>query len=467
MSEVSPFAVDDLYDRAPCGLLTTTSDDVILTANSTFLQWTGFTADDIIGQDFHQLLETGSQTFYATRYQAELWSREQMSEVALTVLRADGTALPVLLNSQLVSSPADGTSIVQLAVFDSTARKDYEREMLAAKRSAEVSEFSVRIIQEALTRFHAATTEAELGEALVLSASEAFATSDAAVVLFHNDGTFDFAAGNHLRSSLIDFDDALLGTIRPSISEMTILNLDDAYADSPRAGDVLRTIRTEALTAVAIVDGNTVLGSLVCIFGRVREFDQSAIALHHALARQAGVVLSRLRLQGALREMAMHDQLTGLANRNLIDDRLAHAMAASTESGTAIALIFVDLDGFKKINDDLGHRVGDMVLQTVSARMRRSVRDPDIVGRFGGDEFVVICEGADENTARMIAERLISVIREPIPHTPDGTHLSASVGVVVHLDTDAPITTDLLIRRADEAMYESKRAGADRVTIAR
>jgi diguanylate cyclase (GGDEF)-like protein/PAS domain S-box-containing protein len=468
MMDLPAIPVEDLYNHAPCWLLLTTPDDIVLSVNATFLDWTGYTEAEVVGRDFHMLLETGSQAFYATRYQAELWAREEVREVAVTLVTADDSLMPVLLNSVLEQADGDGQSFVRLAVFDSTSRQDYEREMLLAKRQAEVSEASVRILQEASTRFLAALTEAEVAEALAEAACEAFAASDAAVALYDSTGVAYFAAGGHLSEPLLELK-ADRSDDLPTLDDGPIIisSLDEAYAQSSRTGDILRSIRTEALTVVRIKDGDQNLGALVTTFGRSRQFDENAIELTQALVRQAGLVLSRVKLQVALHELAMHDQLTGLANRNLIDESLTHAMAVSARSATPIGLIFVDLDGFKAINDELGHRVGDMVLQTVATRMRSTVREVDVVGRFGGDEFVVICEGADERTALRIAERLISEIRQPMVGLPDGFSITASVGVAVHVTYDAPGTsTDSLIRRADAAMYESKRAGSDRATLA-
>jgi diguanylate cyclase (GGDEF)-like protein/PAS domain S-box-containing protein len=467
--DVHAISSDDLYNHAPCGLLLTTPDDIVLTVNATFLQWTGYTESEVVGRDFHLLLESGSQAFYATRYQAELWAREEVREVAVTLVTAGETLMPVLLNSRLEQAGDEGESFIRLAVFDSTARQDYEREMLLAKRQAEVSEASVRVLQEASTRFLAATTEIEVAEALAEAARDAFAASDVAVALYDEHGALHFAAGAHLSEPLLELK-AERSPELPALAEgmIAISSLDEAYDQSPRTGDILRSIRTEALTVVQIVDGGSPLGVLVTTFGRSRQFDERDTELVHALARQAGLVLSRVRLQVALHELAMHDQLTGLANRNLIDESLTHAMAVSARNATPIGLIFVDLDGFKAINDELGHRVGDTVLQTVAHRMRSTVRDVDVVGRFGGDEFVVICEGADENTALRIAERLITEIRQPMPGLPRDFSITASVGVAVHVTQDSPGTSnDYLIRRADAAMYESKRAGSDRATLAR
>ena len=458
----------DLYDNAPCGLLLTAADDSVTHANETFLSWTGYSADELIGRDFHSLLSAGSEVFYATRYQAELWVRGEAREVAFTLVRADGTEMPILVNSRLVVSDAGDRSAVRLAVFDSTARQDYEREMLIAKRQAEVSEASVRVLQQASAHFLAATTEQEIAVALASATTDAFSAFDTAVMLYDDARDFVFVVGDHLADALVELDTLRTDDFAVRVDGMTMItSQDEAYASSERAGELMRSLRAEAITAVPISDGDVMLGAFMCLFGRPREFDQRAVELHHALARQAGVVIARVKLQAAIRKLAMHDQLTGLANRNLLGERLSHAMAVSNRTGEPMALVFVDLDGFKNVNDALGHRVGDLVLQTVADRMNGSVREVDIVGRFGGDEFLVVCENSDRDAAVLVAERLAEEIRKPIAGIPERFPITASVGVAMYVPGESLESDgDALVRRADAAMYASKRAGADGITFA-
>jgi len=461
-------ASPDLFENAPCGLLLTAADDSVTHVNQTFLDWTGYSRGALIGRDFHTLLDAGSAAFYATRYQAELWVRGEAREVALTLVRADGSAMPILVNSQLVVSDAGERSAVRLAVFDSTARQDYEREMLIAKRQAEVSEASVRVLQEASTHFLAASSEEEIAVALARSTKDAFAAFDTAVVLFDEAGDHTFVVGEHLAEALVELDTLRTDTFAVRVDGMTVISSqNEAYASGQRAGDLMRLLRAEAITAAPISDGETTLGAFLCLFGRPREFDHRSIELHHALARQAGVVIARARLQSMIRRLAMHDQLTGLANRNLLGERLSHSLAVSKRTGEPMALLFVDLDGFKRVNDELGHRVGDLVLQTVADRMTGGIREVDIVGRFGGDEFLVVCESSDREAALVVAERLAATIRLPIEGIPDSFPITASIGIAMQLPGEHDtIDGDALVRRADAAMYVAKRSGSDRISFA-
>ncbi|MET0962855.1 MAG: EAL domain-containing protein [Noviherbaspirillum sp.] len=159
--------------------------------------------------------------------------------------------------------------------------------------------------------------------------------------------------------------------------------------------------------------------------------------------------------------MAQHDALTGLPNRSLCQERLQMAIGQARRDGLRVAVLFVDLDRFKNINDSLGHHVGDGLLRSIASRLSAAVRPGDTVSRLGGDEFVVILNGITnvEEIGKIVDQRLISLIRQP--HHVDGAelHVSCSVGVAVYPDDGEDI--DRLMRHADVAMYQAKGTGRD------
>jgi diguanylate cyclase (GGDEF)-like protein/PAS domain S-box-containing protein len=175
-------------------------------------------------------------------------------------------------------------------------------------------------------------------------------------------------------------------------------------------------------------------------------------------------VTARHEAEARLTRQALHDPLTGLLNRHALVDRLEAAISRLWRHPKLVALLFCDLDGFKHLNDSLGHGFGDQVLAVVAQRFRSAVRPEDTVARLGGDEFVVVCEGlATEVEVRGLAERIRSVVHEPV--LIDGREFILGVSIGVALTKDPRATADDLLRRADMAMYHAKDAGRDRVAF--
>jgi diguanylate cyclase (GGDEF)-like protein/PAS domain S-box-containing protein len=174
-------------------------------------------------------------------------------------------------------------------------------------------------------------------------------------------------------------------------------------------------------------------------------------------------VTIRRRFEEELAHRALHDPLTGLPNRVLFLDRLGHALVRLRRHPGEIAVLFVDLDRFKLVNDGMGHSIGDAVLSDVAARLSEAARADDTVARFGGDEFTILCENAGEEEARLVAERVLAAFDRPFEHEGREFHLSASVGVRVNaLETVSP---DSLLRDADVALYSAKERGRGRIEL--
>ena len=166
----------------------------------------------------------------------------------------------------------------------------------------------------------------------------------------------------------------------------------------------------------------------------------------------------------ALTHRALHDGLTGLPNRELFEDRLEQALARARRRTVPLAVLFVDLDGFKQVNDVHGHEAGDAVLVEAGRRLRTLVRTADTVSRYGGDEFTILAEEVgDEQAALHLGERVAEELGRPYPGK---LEIAASVGIAFTANP-AATTPDGLIRRADHAMYRSKRPGASRAAVSR
>jgi diguanylate cyclase (GGDEF)-like protein len=169
---------------------------------------------------------------------------------------------------------------------------------------------------------------------------------------------------------------------------------------------------------------------------------------------QSGTLLSELAHQ------ALHDALTGLPNRALLIDRLDQALAQAERTGSAVAVLFLDLDRFKLVNDSRGHVAGDELLVRVAERLRQVVRPADTVARFGGDEFVMICQDAGVvGHAMHLADRVAEAFRAPFPLGADDMFLNVSIGIAV---SDGQTSSAELLRNADAAMYQAKDFGRGR-----
>ncbi|HEY2813615.1 MAG TPA: EAL domain-containing protein [Acidimicrobiales bacterium] len=174
-------------------------------------------------------------------------------------------------------------------------------------------------------------------------------------------------------------------------------------------------------------------------------------------------ITERVRLEEQLTQQAFNDGLTGLANRALFRDRLDRALARSTRSRDVLTVMMVDLDGFKQVNDTLGHDAGDGLLRDVASRFATVIRTTDTLARFGGDEFVLLLEGSDEAHASSLADRLLDAISDPFSVAGRQLSVSASIGIVVH--QGGPGDADELLRHADVAMYAAKEAGRGRYQV--
>lgn len=165
-------------------------------------------------------------------------------------------------------------------------------------------------------------------------------------------------------------------------------------------------------------------------------------------------------------DMALHDKLTGLPNRAALDEFLAHAVSKAKQKRTTLSFLYMDLDGFKKVNDSFGHAVGDALLQEVAFRLMDCTRDNEIVARLGGDEFVIILNtsaGKPMKEAEVVASRIISKINQPILIKGEELRVGCSVGAAVWTPDGGDTT--LTLRLADEALYISKRSGKNRITF--
>jgi diguanylate cyclase (GGDEF)-like protein len=209
-------------------------------------------------------------------------------------------------------------------------------------------------------------------------------------------------------------------------------------------------------------------GEVVTSLLRVRLADADHIFEQRMSTERSGRGRARLRtvllditeqhqLRESLRDLALHDPLTGVANRLLLADHLEHAIAVQARTGRTFALMVIDLDGFKVVNDLHGHHAGDELLKVIAQRLREQVRDVDTVARLGGDEFAVLLVDADHHAAEEVAARLVDAVSRV--HRFDGADLSVTASLGVSMYPADATTIDQLMRNADAVMYNVKAKG--------
>ena len=295
------------------------------------------------------------------------------------------------------------------------------------------------------------------------------ATLDALATLIES-----YVAGSRCAVVLLDDDGRTLRTAAaPSLTPDIRLAIEGGtYAGEGMSADVVTDpgwdsfrslVHTHGLVPawsvpVAITSGDPSLGAVIVLAepgGRVTADERRLLEL---TGRLAAIAVKEAATEVELAYRATHDVLTGLANRALFLDQLERALARVERRPWLVALLFLDLDGFKPVNDRLGHEAGDELLRVVAGRLRDALRPADTVARFGGDEFAMLCEDlADEDDACALAERVGTVIAEPV--TIEGATVTVTASIGVALARGPGTDPGTLLRIADQAMYQAKERG--------
>ena len=228
-------------------------------------------------------------------------------------------------------------------------------------------------------------------------------------------------------------------------------------AATPGSGAPLATIEgLYGIIGIPIQIAGVVQGVMEFVRRDIRPPHADLVEALIAIGAQIGRFMERKEAEEALRRQALHDVLTGLPNRALLHDRLEQALRAAGRDNTGLALLMIDLDGFKTINDTLGHHQGDLLLREVGARLRAVLRQRDTVARLGGDEFVALLPGDDGGGATRTARKILAALAEPVVAEGRRLVVGASIGVALYPAHGTDAVT--LLRRADAAMYAAKRS---------
>lgn len=432
-----------------CGWITIDPQAVIVDVNAVILEWLSCERADVVGRHLEAFLTL----------RMPLAGSDGMRPTDATLHGISGVVRPVVVGS-LGESVSGGQ---QIAVYDVSTRSAFTLGFRGAEAKTERGRQRLQILLNSAVGFGNVRTEEDAAELLADVAQRAFSATFVSVHVMRPEGLVHVAGVNPLVAHWPE-DFRPTGSLTLLSGEVLVVRTpEDAegYMPGVGIGDIYRAGGIHAALASPMRSHGESVGSMICYFDHPREFDEEAVPLAEALTNQAAQAIGRIRLEETLRRAAMHDEVTGLPNRRLVEEDVTRTLL---QEYTALSVIFIDLDGFKAVNDLLGHAAGDALLREVGHRLRGVIRESDVLGRFGGDEFIAVAAVESVGDAAILADRIRLAIAEPYDDIPLGLPITASVGVVTVGNDGAPVM-DRLIRAADNAMYQAKMAGGDRITV--
>lgn len=399
----------ELYDRSPVGYHSIGPDGSILRMNDRELQWLGYRREEVVGRHFRELLPDEGETLFAASL-ARIRAGEAASPLDLQLVRKDGSLLAVRVSMSGVFDDQGNFVLTRTAVMDVTEQRQLETGLRS---------------QEALNR------------AIIHGSSNG-------LLLYDEDGQCLLAnqAAAEILGTTVD------SLLAQNFHHLSLWPASGCYDDALKA---LAGERTRRLVSASSTSGKAV----DCLV--------TMAPLHHEARRMVLVVMKDVsELVAANRELeklARYDALTSLFNRLAANERLRDEFLRMKRTGLMYALLLLDVDHFKRINDTFGHETGDEALKHVAALLRASARATDFVARFGGEEFLVVLPDTGEAGARIVAEKIRKAIAGK--DVPLVGKITVSVGIAVVVAADG--NEDEALRRADRALYRAKAGGRDRV----
>ncbi len=458
----SPFRV--LMEASPNAVVCVDEDGVIQIVNPASLRMFGYAREELVGRRVEELIPARFRPGHEHvrgHYGRHPDRRPMGAGRDLFALRKDGTEFPVEIS--LGPATLEDGLLVQTQVVDITDRKSAEDELRRrAIQQAAVARLGERAL-EGVTVPELFTRAAEL-------VAEALDVPFVKVLeLEPGEDSFVLRAAVGWPGELIDVarvgrHETQAGATLQSERPVVVDGLDRRPDLFPGPG---------LLRGYGIVAGaSAVIGSLqdpVGVLGahalESRTFTSEDLDFLQAAANILADAIARRHAETQIRHQALHDPLTGLANRDLLLHHVSRALAEEPRTPARhAAVIFIDLDHFKTINDSLGHDTGDALLRGVARRLVHAVRPADVVARFGGDEFVVLCEGlAGPAEASALVDRIVRALADPFDLGRTLHTVTASIGVA--LSGGQAADADALLRNADAAMYRAKGSGRARFEL--
>lgn len=440
-----------ILDNASLGI-TFTRSQTFLHCNDRFSEMYGWSSNELVGQTTSMLYPSPEAFVQLGHIAAPLLSNGKRLDTELLMRKRDGTIFwcRMLANAIDPGDPDKGSIFITEDITERKAADESKRQTLL-EYGAILENASVGII---FTRdrkvLHANPTVTEMfgwpidelvGQpaSIFYPSAEAYAEMGrAAIPVLSSGKQFDTERELQRRDGSIFWCRVLAKAIDPSDNNKGTIFIAEDITERKAASEALLRARDE-------------------LEMRVQE-RTAELATANALLQVE--IQERRAAEERIRHLANHDALTGLPNRRLLEDRIGQALLAAKRQASQVAIQFIDLDRFKIINDSLGHRVGDLLLQEVAHRIRGALREVDTVSRIGGDEFVLVLpEIQSEEAAVEVTRRILQSLEQP--YMIDGHILTVTPSIGISLYPAHGADVETLINRADSAMYHAKQIGGN------
>ncbi|MBP9147651.1 MAG: EAL domain-containing protein [Rhodoferax sp.] len=398
----------DLYDQAPVGYLSLNEGGVITRVNQVAARLLGVTKDNLLTQPLSHFIDREDQdVFYLLRRQTLRTDVAQTGELRLQ--RPGGEV--------------------------------FWAELIATRQPTEAGEFVLRVTLSDFTERHAAREKLGLAASVFANSREGIMITDASAQIVQVNAAFTRITG-YSDQEVVGQNPRLLSSGRHG-AEFHAAMWQDLQGKGHWYGEVWNRrkngeVYAELQTVTSVRNTQGQVTHYVALFSDITRFKAQQAQLEH---------------------IAHYDVLTNLPNRALLADRLHQSMAQTLRRGDLLGVAYLDLDGFKTVNDQHGHAVGDQLLVALAARMKEALRDGDTLARLGGDEFVAVLTDLPDAAASLpLLQRLLDAASLPFQVGALSLQISASVGVSFYPQAE-PTEPDQLLRQADQAMYQAKQAG--------
>lgn len=451
--------LEAIYNSADTGMCVTDKNGRFVRVNAAYCRTYGYSRDELVGHEFTKVLPPEIRTYAANIHKAFIDGAPE-SAGEWQVLRKDGETRDIWVTAARIVLD-DERRFKVTTVTDITERKQNEARV---ERLAKLRQGLLELNHEVLRQ----PFDAQIYTKLLSYVEGLVPSSQSAGLLLYDDvddGYRFVAVRGYTLQALqsLRFGARALASVGIYDQPKRIAGFAyDREVVTPEQYDQMVSGGRFAEARITLVipvriEGRPVALLMLENYDNQHAFDDEEIATASVLSAQMAFIFRRIELETQLAHQARHDALTGLPNRVLMLDRLEQALSQAKRRNEAIAVFFIDLDDFKRINDALGHGAGDAVLREVGERLRGSLRSDDTVARLGGDEFVLILPVAHGDDVTQLAVKLLDLFDRDVDLGDQRVHVTPSIGVSLFpQDGSSP---DELIQAADAALYVAKEQG--------